>query len=129
MNMEDIITKKINEAQTLEDLALILKDLLSRHSVLGGQILEIKALVDIYEGLRNEIYPNEHPPPHFHVKASNIKASFAVEDCTLLEGSLNNREHVLIMWFHRMGREKLIEKWNRMRPTDCPVGPIPVKSN
>lgn len=30
-------------------------------------IIEIKQLVERVDGITIEIYPNEHPPPHFHV--------------------------------------------------------------
>lgn len=50
-----------------------------------GQVvlLENKQLVASINGLKIEIYSNEHPPPHFHVKSPNIDASFTIEDCEL----------------------------------------------
>jgi hypothetical protein len=49
-------------------------------------LLETKQLVTRLNGLRIEIYSNEHPPPHFHVRSPEIDASFAIEDCRQLTG-------------------------------------------
>ena len=43
-------------------------------------LLENKHLVERVNGVKIEIFSNEHPPPHFHVKSPNIDASFAIEN-------------------------------------------------
>jgi len=75
--------------------------------------------------LKIEIYSKEHPPPHFHVISGNKKASFEIDNCSLMVNSgfdgrkIRNIEE----WFKR-SRNKLIEVWNNTRPTDCVVGKI-----
>jgi len=55
-------------------------------------LIEIRQLVDRINGLKIEIYSNEHPPPHFHVKSPNVNASFSIESCEKLEGSINSQD-------------------------------------
>jgi hypothetical protein len=74
--------------------------------------------------LRIVIHPNEHPPPHFHVIGSGINASFAIDNCALLRGDIGSRERQLVEYWHRRGRTRLVDVWNKTRPSDCPVGPI-----
>jgi hypothetical protein len=74
------------------------------------------------DGLRIEIYPDEHAPPHFHVKSPGLDASFTIDDCRLLKG--NPDSHVIrkVQFWHRHAKRELISVWNLTRPTDCVVG-------
>ena len=81
--------------------------------------------IDVYKGLAIKIWADEHPPPHFHVAYQGQDASFSILDCTRLPGvkGLERHEQIIRDWWYR-NRNLLIEKWNKSRPSDCPVGPI-----
>jgi hypothetical protein len=85
-------------------------------------LIEIRALVDRVRGLKIEIYPDEHPPPHFHVKSPNVDASFTIESCELLSGEIQGTDLRKIRFWFKRAKPLLIEKWNDTRPTDCQVG-------
>lgn len=85
-------------------------------------LIEIKQLVEKLDGLRIEIYPNEHPPPHFHVVSPNVDASFAIEDCSFLNGQINPHDHRKIRYWHKHAKPTLIACWDSTRPTNCTVG-------
>jgi hypothetical protein len=85
-------------------------------------IIEIKHLVSNQGGVKIEVFSDEHPPPHFHVKSGNIDASFAIEDCSIVDGVVKNKDHKTIKYWHQALKPKIIEVWNRTRPTDCTVG-------
>lgn len=85
-------------------------------------LIEIKQLVAKVHGLKIEIYPDEHPPPHFHVKSPNIDASFNIENCNLLQGKIEGRDKKKIEYWHKHAKPLLIEIWNSTRPTNCTVG-------
>lgn len=85
-------------------------------------IVEQRQLIDRLGGLKIEIYPNEHPPPHFHVVAPKVYASFAIEDCNLLQGQVSGQDHRKIRLWHATFKPLLIDRWNDTRPTDCKVG-------
>ena len=85
-------------------------------------LIEIKQLVARVDGLKIEIYPNEHPPPHFHVKSPNVDASFAIDDCRYLEGKVDNRDKKKIEYWFKHAKPLLIESWNSTRPSNCTVG-------
>lgn len=73
-------------------------------------------------GLKIEVYPNEHAPPHFHAISPHVNASFTIEDCALLNGSVGSKDLRKIQHWHRQFKPLLIERWNDTRPTDCKVG-------
>ncbi|UKK94645.1 DUF4160 domain-containing protein [Brucella pseudogrignonensis] len=74
-----------------------------------------------------KIWPDEHPPPHFHVKFAGEDASFGIADCKRLPNvkGLEKFEHNIKAWW-KDNLCRLIEVWNSTRPSDCQVGAIPV---
>jgi Domain of unknown function (DUF4160) len=86
-------------------------------------LLESKQHVARVNGLKIEVFSNEHPPPHFHVKAPEIDASFSIEDCSLLKGKISSPAAQKVKYWHLHSKPKLIEAWNSSRPTNCTVGP------
>lgn len=85
-------------------------------------LLEIRQLVARVNGIRIEIYANEHAPPHFHVRSPNVDASFAIVDCRKLAGDVSPGDLRKIRYWHKHAKPLLIERWNSTRPTDCVVG-------
>jgi len=126
MKIEEVIAGRIEAAATVHDLALTLERLLGGGYAVwtDGTLYHARQRVDSVNGLRIEIYPREHAPPHFHVVSGDLRASFAIDDCRLLEGDIASRDRALVRWWHQHSRRKLIEVWNATRPTDCPVGQI-----
>ena len=85
-------------------------------------LIEIRQLVARVNGLKMEIYANEHPPPHFHVKSPNVNASFTIESCEKLEGSLDPKDFKKVKFWHKSAKQLLVNAWNDTRPTNCTVG-------
>lgn len=126
MKFIEEIDKHIVDATRVGQLEEILEELLSgKYSVwTDGSLYFTKQQVDRIKGLKIEIYPNEHPPPHFHVRGGGINASFSIVDCKHLEGEISNRNKSIIEWWHERSKDLLVNKWNETRPSDCQVGPI-----
>lgn len=85
-------------------------------------VVEIRQLVARLDGLRIEIYSNEHPPPHFHVRSPNVDAVFRIDDCKHLEGKVRPNDYKKILHWFQNARPVLIEAWDSSRPTYCSVG-------
>jgi len=115
------------DLETIEHWAMWLEALLHNPCSIyerdGASILlETKQLVERLDGLRIEIYSDEHPPPHFHVKSPEVDASFAIDDCRVINGKVPPSAVKKIEYWHRSSKSKLIEIWNSTRPTSCTVG-------
>lgn len=80
-----------------------------------------------FSGLSIQIYADEHPPPHFHVRAAGEEAAYALDTGHRLEGmrGLERFDRNIRKWW-RDNRCELILFWNGSRPADCPVGPVAV---
>lgn len=105
-------------------------------SIVNGLIAEIdpdghhqyyieKAQVDRVKGMKIEIYAKEHSPPHFHVKYSGDEAVFDLQTGAVLHAAGQAKKITKnVELYYADNRIKLIEFWNKMRPEDCPVGPV-----
>ena len=118
---------KPEELLTIDEYAEWLESILHNSCSIyehnGEQLLiETKQLFDRLNGLKIEIYSNEHPPPHFHVKSPTVDASFDIESCKMLEGKIDNKDLKKIQYWHKYAKQKLIKAWNLSRPTNCVVG-------
>ncbi len=95
-----------------------------------GQVVEVRQLVEKMGAIKIEIYPNEHTPPHFHIKSNGMNASFAIDDCRVLENSGFSTKVIKSIqdWFEH-SKSRLIEVWNQTRPDDCIVGRLNERLN
>lgn len=84
-----------------------------------------KAKVGTMGNLKMYIYADEHPPPHFHVIYNGQGNSFRIDDASPLypDGNLKKWFKNIKKW-HKNNKGELIIVWNKMRPSDCPVGTI-----
>lgn len=87
----------------------------------GNRFLTEETVAQL-NGLKIQIFSREHPPPHFRVSYAGDSADFEISNCAKLVGGLSKWERTIRAW-HAQNKPKLIETWNRTRPSDCPVGP------
>ena len=79
-----------------------------------GTVLEIKEFLGNIRNLKIEMYPNDHNPPHFHVKTKceTINAKFKLEDCSLISGRINKKDYKRIQAFYEKMHDELWKYWN-----------------
>jgi len=126
MSIYEEIENRVVNAKSLTESTEILETLLSGGFSVweDGSLYEIRQLVERVHGLRIEVFPREHAPPHFHISGGGIDATFSITNCEHLYGKIGRREKALVEWWYGRSRETLITAWNESRPSDCPVGPI-----
>lgn len=120
---ESRLRAALRDAATVGEALEILERLLGSGLTVGpsGRLLHTRALVDRVNGLRIEIYPNDHAPPHFHLRSPQCHAKFAISTCESLGSRVPSRVLELVqVWYREGGRRLLIQEWNRLRPTDGP---------
>ncbi|MEI8096312.1 MAG: DUF4160 domain-containing protein [Spirochaetales bacterium] len=66
-------------------------------------------LIRMYTGSR------EHDPPHIHVLYQGVEASFAIHDCSLLNGTLPVGKRRLVEAWIELRREELLADWDLAR--------------
>lgn len=89
-----------------------------------GEYAEVKKVeVGRLNGVKIEIFSNEHPPPHFRVNYHGSTANYRIKDCARINGSgevLRFEKNIFKWW--KCNKQELITIWNERRPSDCPVG-------
>ena len=88
----------------------------------NGSRLLVEEVFDRLNGLKIEVFANEHPPPHFRVCFQGECNNFTISDCSPLNGSALSRYFRNIKKWHNKNKKQLIEFWNKKRPSGCPVG-------
>ena len=126
MNPYEELEQRARNAESLEDAALVLSELLTGgYSVwTDGGLYNIRQLVARVKGLQIHVYAKEHSPPHFHVKSPDVDAAFTIADCSFIHGNIDGREQNLVKWWYKHSRPQLVAAWNATRPSDCTVGLI-----
>jgi hypothetical protein len=66
--------------------------------------------------LKIMIYPNDHPPPHFHIVTDIYNAKFYIETCELIDGVLPGKHIKVIRKWHANRVDFLRDKWRITRP-------------
>ena len=94
----------------------------------SGNTSGMDILVATFKDLKVEIFAREHPPPHFRVRTDRGTVNFRIDSCEPIKPNKNQAQAVLrrlreIRKWHRGNKQRLIDKWNETRPSDCPVGP------
>lgn len=91
----------------------------------AGRRLLTEARIDRFNGFSIDIFADEHPPPHFRVSYAGETANFRITDGEKLNGGLDRYLRNIRKW-QKENRDLLVDSWNRLRPTDCPVGAVRV---
>ncbi len=80
----------------------------------------VKELVEKIKNMKIEIYSNDHNPPHFHVKSkdNSINATFRLDNCAYIKGSIGTKDRKRIEAFFEDKHTQLLmkEMWNKSKP-------------
>lgn len=69
------------------------------------------AIIGQIDGAKLYMYPNDHPPPHFHVLLAEHRGVFDIRSLTLIRGWLPVAKHRMIVARARPRRDKLLDAW------------------
>ena len=80
-----------------------------------------------FYGIVVGMYYREHGVPHFHARLAEHDASIAIEDLSVLEGSLPPRALRLVREWAALHRVELEQNWRRARAEDplSEIDPLP----
>ncbi len=69
-----------------------------------------KQRIGTIENLEVIIYPNDHIPPHFHVKSKDLKidAKFLIENGELYKGNIGSKDLKKVKAFYQSSKGKIL---------------------
>lgn len=63
-------------------------------------------------GISITMYFNDHMPPHFHAEYNNQEAAFAIENLSIIAGSLPPRITGFVIEWASQHQNELMTNWN-----------------
>jgi hypothetical protein len=112
-NLKNLV-KQIEQITTTQEL----EESLLRFLKAQSDSLE-KKLVEKICGVKIEIYPNDHQPPHFHIRTHDNNYRYTIDNCQpLSENDMNISRQTLrrIQDWHKNSINKLYSIWENTRP-------------
>jgi len=77
-------------------------------------------IVAIINGIKVELYFDEHPPPHFHCRYAEFIAQIDIETIEVIKGTLPIPQLRSVREWASSRRDKLKDAWNA-----CASGKVP----
>jgi Domain of unknown function (DUF4160) len=70
------------------------------------------SIIGIVDAAKLYMYPNDHPPPHFHVLFAEYRAVIDIRTMKLSRGDLPKAKLRAIIKWAKARRVELLEAWN-----------------
>ncbi len=70
------------------------------------------SIIGIVDAAKLYMYPNGHPPPHFHVLFAEYRAVIDIKTMKLTRGNLPKAKLRAIIKWAKPRRAKLVEAWS-----------------
>ncbi len=68
--------------------------------------------VAIVEGVKIQLFAQEHPPPHFHAVFAEYRAQIDIASLEVLRGHLPPAKLAVVIAWAKIRREALMQAWN-----------------
>lgn len=105
----------------LNNLAKTLADML-RDELIKTTTNLLEVTLKAADGVRIEIRPRDHHPPHFHVTSGGQTAAFDISTCDMLQGRLDPRDLRVVKDWYNQNKTGLLNVWDKTRPRTCSIG-------
>jgi hypothetical protein len=76
--------------------------------------------VSEFFGISIYLYFREHPPPHFHARYAEEEVLIAIEDLSVLAGTINPRALGLVIEWATLHRDDLRRAWLQAQAHEAP---------
>jgi hypothetical protein len=84
-------------------------------------------IISAFYGILIQMFWNDHPPPHFHVRYGGSKARVRIEDPQIISGSLPRTAERLVLEWAQLHQAELMTNWLlcERRAQPAKVDPLP----
>jgi hypothetical protein len=83
--------------------------------------------ISSFYGILIQMFWQDHPPPHFHVRYAGFRARISIPDLALVSGSLQPTAYRLVLEWARLDQAELMENWTLCQQQTRPktIEPLP----
>lgn len=70
----------------------------------------VKEEIARFRGMRVDIFPNDHNPPHFHVKSKNgdVDAKFRIDNGEYISGKISGSDLKRVKYFYESQKTQIV---------------------
>ena len=72
--------------------------------------------LDQLKGIKIDCYYGDHPPPHIHAIYAEFEVLIEIENLSVYEGYLPNRQQKIAIDYVKENQERLLTIFNKMNP-------------
>lgn len=72
--------------------------------------------VALFDGIKIEVFPNDHNPPHIHVTYSGEQAIVDIKRLEIIRGNLPNRQFRSVIEWAESRQEMLLARFKELNP-------------
>ena len=73
-------------------------------------------VIALFDGLKVEMYFNDHAPPHIHAKYAEYEVLVTIRESTVFAGHLPARQLKQVQQYVNDNQEKLLARWEQYNP-------------
>lgn len=73
-------------------------------------------VIFLLDGIRIEMYFNDHAPPHVHAKYAEHEVLITIREATVYAGYLPAKQLKQVQTYVNDNQEKLLTRWNQYNP-------------
>ncbi|MEZ5044987.1 MAG: DUF4160 domain-containing protein [Saprospiraceae bacterium] len=70
----------------------------------------------IIDGIKIDLYYNDHVPPHFHAIFAEFEELIEIKSLETYRGNLPSKQHKKVIKWAKKNQSILMEIWESMRP-------------
>lgn len=102
----------------LNQLATNLRQMLLNEKAESDDLFQalLEKMLRVGNGVKIQIYPRDHNPPHFHVEAADKNASFDIRTGELMQGGLGHTANRIVRQYYQQNQSMLLNIWQDTRP-------------
>jgi hypothetical protein len=93
----------------------------------GNSVQTYMPIISTFYGILIQMFWNDHPPPHFHVRYADARARVSIHDLQLISGALPRTAERLVLEWAQLHQAELMENWllceRQAQPTK--IAPLP----
>ncbi|MFI3173571.1 MAG: DUF4160 domain-containing protein [Bacillota bacterium] len=69
-------------------------------------------IICMLEGIKIEMYFDDHNPPHFHATYGDDKAIVSITEATIMQGKLPIKKLKILLGWTVLHEDELMDMWN-----------------
>ena len=73
-------------------------------------------VIALFDGLKVEMYFNDHAPPHIHAKYAEYEVLVTIRKSTVFAGYLPAKQLKQVQQYVSNNKEKLVARWEQYNP-------------